>query len=106
MTSGRQLQKGLGNALSKLPTDGRRSHVSGPRFTLDPNKPVCSRILSVSESDVSLIPADGQGYTLTTIGYQSVFSATDSDMRESDVEAVRQTDATDRCIAAHRIGLT
>jgi 5'-nucleotidase len=85
--------------------------VSGLRFTFDPNKPVGARILSVSRSDGSPIPADAQQYTVTTIdylisggdGYQSVFSATDSVMREPYLEAVLEAFRKD--LAAGRITL-
>jgi 5'-nucleotidase len=109
--TGRQLWSGLENGVSKWPTDGRFPQVSGLRFTFDPNKPVGSRILSVSRSDGSPIPADSQQYTVTTIdylisggdGYQSVFSATDSVMREPYLEAVLEAFRKD--LAAGRVTL-
>ena len=107
--SGQQLWLALENGVSKWPTDGRFPQVSGLRFTFDPNKPVGSRILSVSRSDGSPIPADARKYTVTTIdylisggdGYQSVFSATDSVMREPYIEAVLEAFRKDR--AAGRV---
>ncbi|MSW80966.1 MAG: hypothetical protein F2840_07420 [Actinobacteria bacterium] len=109
--TGRQLWSELESVVSKWPTDGPFPQVSGLRFTFDPNKPVGSRILSVSRSDGSPIPADAQQYTVTTIdylisggdGYQSVFSAADSVMREPYLEAV--LDAFRKDLAAGRVTL-
>jgi len=109
--SGKQLWQALENGVSKWPTDGRFPQVSGLRFTFDPSKPVGSRILSVSRSDGSPIPADAQKYTVTTIdyfisggdGYQSVFSATDLVMREPYLDAVLEAFRKDR--AAGRVTL-
>lgn len=110
MTGG-QVWSALENGVSKWPTDGRFPQVSGLRFTFDPSKPVGSRILSVSRSDGSPIPADAHKYTVTTVdylisggdGYQSVFSATDSVMREPYLDAVLEAFRKDR--AAGRVTL-
>jgi 2',3'-cyclic-nucleotide 2'-phosphodiesterase (5'-nucleotidase family) len=94
--TGNGLWQALENGVSKWPTDGRFPQVSGLRFAFDPDRPVGSRVVSVTMPEGTPIAADGRAYTITTVdylitggdGYGSVFSPSSSVMREPYIDAV------------------
>jgi 2',3'-cyclic-nucleotide 2'-phosphodiesterase (5'-nucleotidase family) len=94
--TGAQLWRALENGVSGYPTDGRFPQISGFRFTFDPDRPVGSRILSVTLADGTPIARDGRAFTVTTVdyilyggdGYDGVFDVRGSQMREPYVDTV------------------
>jgi 5'-nucleotidase len=94
--TGESLWLALENGVSKYPTDGRFPQISGFRFAFDPNRPVGSRIISVTKADGTPIARDGQAYSVATVdfmvgggdGYGTLFTPSKAIMHEPYLDTV------------------
>lgn len=97
--TGDQLWRALENGVSVYPGSGRLPQVSGLRFTMNPNAPAGSRVLSVTRADGTPIPRDGTTYTMTTLdymvsggdGYADLFNPQQAVIRDLLTDVLRLT---------------